>query len=86
MDRKIIFAFIAIYSFASSAAFFFGETDEINVTSVVDQPASSIVQVEASYAAASAFRQVGGEVSDIVQLPVIIVRPAAIEQEAVKDP
>lgn len=86
MDRKIIFAFIAICSFAASAALFFGGTDEINVTSVVDQPASSIVQVEASYAAAAAFRQDGGEVSDIVQLPVIIVRPEAIEQGTARDP
>lgn len=86
MGRKIIFAFIAVCSFAASAAFFFGRTDEINVTSVVDHPAPYIVQSKSSEAVAAAFRQVGGEVSDIVQLPMIIVRPEAIEREAVKDP
>jgi len=86
MNRKIIFAFIAIYSFAASAAFIFGGTDEITVTSVVDQPASSIVQGEESDVAAAVSRQVGDEVGDLVQLPVIIVRPEAIEQETAKDP
>ena len=86
MDRKIIFAFIALYSFAASAAFFLGGTDDINVAPIVGQPASYIAQGESSGAVSTAYRQVGGEVSDIVQLPVIIVRPEAIEQEAVKDP
>lgn len=86
MDRKIIFAFIAIYSFAASAAFIFGGTDDITVTSVVDQPASPIVQGEESNVAVAISRQVGDEVGDLVQLPVIIVRPEAIEQEAAKDP
>ena len=63
MDRKTLFTFIAIYSFAASAAFFFGGNDEINVTSVVDQPASYIVQGDSLESVAAIVQSVGGDIT-----------------------
>jgi hypothetical protein len=46
MDRRSVIIFIAIYSVAAGAAFFFGGKNEVDVTSDVDQPASYIVNQE----------------------------------------
>ena len=87
MDRKIIFAFIVIYSFAASAGLVFGETGDINVTSVdVKDPEPTAARSKSDEAVATVFRPAGVEVSDIVQLPMIIVRPEPVEEEAVEEP
>ena len=85
MDRKDIFAFIAIYTLAVSATLFFGGSNEINVTSGDHHPESHIVQGESSEAVTVTFRQIGHDVSDIVQLPMIIVTPEAMEKEVAKN-
>ena len=87
MDRKSVLAFIAIYSFAASTALVFGETEEPDVTLVVaDQPAPQVARYESNAAVLAAVQQGDGEVSDIIQLPMIIVRPEAIDQEAAEEP
>ena len=63
MDRRTIFAFIGIYFFAASAAFVFGGNEEINVTSVMDQPTSYILKGESTEQVAEAVLAAGGEVT-----------------------
>lgn len=59
MDRKSFITFIGVYSVALAASLFFGGNEEINIESVVDQPASYIPQGESAEKAA-------GSVGDIL--------------------
>jgi hypothetical protein len=63
MISRAVLTFIAICSFAASAAFFFGVNDEINATSVVGQPASYIVQGKSADSVAAIVQSVGGDIT-----------------------
>ena len=63
MDRRTLRAFIGIYFFAASAAYFFGGEDEINIRSVVDNPTSYIIKGESTDKVADVVRAAGGEVT-----------------------
>jgi len=63
MDRKSLLTFIAIYSIAAGAAFFFGAKNEVDVTSMVDQQAPYTLQGESIEAVAAAVRSVDGEIT-----------------------
>ncbi|MGB5346254.1 MAG: hypothetical protein WBN23_08820, partial [Woeseia sp.] len=63
MNHKTVLAFIATHIFVVGAAFFFGGNEEINGTSVDDNPASYILKGESSEDVAAAVLAAGGEVT-----------------------
>ena len=63
MERKTLFTFIAVYSFALAVTLFFSSDDEINATTVVDQPSSYILQGNSTDAVVAAVQSVGGTVT-----------------------
>ncbi len=80
MERKTLFTFIAVYSFALAVTLFFSNDDEINATTVVDQPSSYILQGNSTDAVVAAVQSVGGTVTHELGIINSVAATLTLEQ------
>ena len=85
MDRNIITALIVIFSFVAGMDPVFGGADETDLKSGNDGQPPLVTERGSGNGLAASLVQAATEQSNIVQLPMIIIRPEPKEQDDEND-